>query len=115
MFPREVLRIHDRLTRPPKPKRVICVCDEWRLFLRLNSQPLWPPQHAIFAVNNPFLDHDSFVELSNLIQYAEEDCNEADSLGRLSQREAQGIYEALEEWGTLPPAHLQLVRERWVL
>lgn len=115
MNPRDVLRIYSRTTKPPKYKRFICVCPHRRFFLQLNSKALWPPHHALFAVNNDFLEHDSYVELTRLYCLLEEDCRLAEPLGRVSPNEIGQIYASLDYHGTLPPAHMELVRESWVV
>jgi hypothetical protein len=65
--PRDVLRIWDRYTRPSKPKLHICVCPDRQFFLRINSDAIFQPAHLIAKAANPFLHHDSFVELQQLI------------------------------------------------
>jgi len=84
-----------------------------RLFLRLNSQPLWKPHHLIFAVNCTFLDHDSYVELRGLIQYLPDDLAAAQQLGRLAHPAAKSIMDAVENAPTINQRHKDLVRDRW--
>ena len=61
--PRDVVKLWDRHTRPNKPKIHICVCPEKQQFLRINSEPIFPPNLIIYEAENAFLHHDSYVEL----------------------------------------------------
>ena len=115
MHPQDVYRLFDRDTRPHKQKRAICVCPQAQLFLRINSQPLWPPHHLIFAANCDFIEKDSYVELSKLVRYFGLDMQQAQYLGRLTRPVALSIMEAVEAACTLSQRHKDMVRERWGL
>ncbi len=69
--PGHVIRLLDEGTRPEKIKRHICVCPERRLFLRINSQPLYRPHHEIDEHTCPgIVDHKSYVELRALYRHS---------------------------------------------
>ncbi|RUM21508.1 hypothetical protein EFD56_03230 [Rhizobium phaseoli] len=80
----DVIRVWDRWTKPPKEKRHICICPDGQLFLRINSKALFPPHLMIRAVTTNFLDHDSYVELQQLIRLYASDISEAEVIGRLN-------------------------------
>jgi len=92
----DVIEIFDSLTRPKKPKWHICICDQRRLFLRINSRPLWPPHHEIYEEHNTFLDHDSYVELRQLLHFSEQAVTDAlrllkNPIGRIDKNEARQL------------------------
>ena len=89
----DVIEIFHSFTRPKKPKWHICICDQRRLFLRINSRPLWPSHHEIYEERNAFLEHDSFVELRQLLCFSEQAIADAlrlskNPLGRIDKTEA---------------------------
>ena len=111
--PREVVRIFDRFTRPNKAKRHICICDQLQLFLRINSESIYPPAHRILRANNSsFLTHDSYVELTQLVRHVADDIARAEHLGTMSMNEARKLVAAAEKAVTLSEEHKQLIRER---
>jgi hypothetical protein len=55
---------------------------------------LWPPHHEIYEERNAFLDHDSFVELRQLLCFSEQAIADAlrlskNPLGRMDKTEAR--------------------------
>jgi hypothetical protein len=111
--PRDVIRIFDRFTRPNKPKLHLCVCDERQLFLRINSEAIFPPCHPISrADNRSFLTHDSFIELQQLVRHVADDIAQAEYLGVMSLNEARKVVAAAELAETLPDEHKQLIGEK---
>jgi hypothetical protein len=75
---RDVLAIADHSVRPPgRRKWQICVSAHQRYFLRINSQPLWPPHFKLEVATSPFLKHDSYVELRQLIRFSQEEIEKA--------------------------------------
>jgi hypothetical protein len=110
--PRDVVRIYDRFTRPSKPKRHICVCDQRQLFLRINSEPIYHPHHKILlADNRPFLTHDSYVELQQLLRHVADDIVQAEYLGSMSMNEARKLVAATEQAISLTEEQKQIIRE----
>jgi hypothetical protein len=107
-----VIRIPDPRVRPKnKPKWHICVCPQRRLFLRINSSPLWQPYHAISAAKNAFLDHDSHVELTALHFFTESELRQATAIGRMSKDEAQALAQAAQGAITLNGEHKRVIEE----
>lgn len=110
--PRDVIRIYDRFTRPNKPKRHLCVCDKCHLFLRINTEPIFPTFHPIFLVDNrSFLTHDSYVELQQLLRHVADDIVQAEYLGTMSMNEARKLVAAAERAATLSEEHKQIIKE----
>jgi hypothetical protein len=110
--PRDVIRIYDRFTRPNKPKRHLCVCDRRQLFLRINTEPIYPTCHPILlADNRSFLAHDSYVELQQLLRHVADDIVQADYLGTMSMNEARKLVTAAEQAVTLTEEQKQIIRE----
>lgn len=65
-----VLKFSDPGVRPiGKEKWHLCVCEQRRWFLRINSRPLWRPHALIQANDNPWLKHDSYVELRQVCTF----------------------------------------------
>jgi hypothetical protein len=110
--PRDVVRIYDRFTRPNKPKRHLCVCDRRQLFLRINSESIFPTCHRILrADNRSFLTHDSYIELQQLLRHVADDIVQAEHLGVMSMNEARKLLAAVEQSATLSEEHKQIIRE----
>lgn len=104
---RDVIKALDQQTRPPKKKRLICVCERRPLFLWINSHPLWPPHIKIKQCDCPnFLDWDSYVELRNLVRVGRDDLQFAltrdeNPLGRLTDEVTRQIAFAAQRTRTL--------------
>jgi hypothetical protein len=110
--PRDVIRIYDRFTRPNKLKRHLCVSDERQLFLRINSESIYPTCHLILlADNRSFLTHESYVEFQQLLRHVADDIVQADYLGTMSMNEARKLVAAAEKALTLTEEQKEIVRE----
>jgi len=108
-----VIVVADQRVRPRgKPKWHLCVCPERRLFLRINSRPLWPPWHFIEADKNPFLDHDSFVELTALHFFAESELRAARKIGEMPTGEQIEVALAAQSAETLNDEQKDFIFER---
>jgi hypothetical protein len=109
--PRDVLRIFDLYTSPRKPKLHICVSERRQLFLRINSQSIFKPNHLLLKSRNDYLTHDSYVELQQLVRHMSDEIREAELVGRLSLAEAKALVEAAQTAETLPAEHKRLIME----
>jgi hypothetical protein len=109
----DVLRVWDHLTHPPKTKRHICVSPEEQLFLRINSEPAFPPHALLRADQSSFLEHDSYVELQQLHRLLAYHIEGAELLGRLSETQKRLIVIAIEQQETLAPDTVDLVRRNF--
>ena len=109
--PRDVLRIFDLYTSPRKTKLHICVSERRQLFLRINSQSIFKPNHLLRKSSNPYLDHDSYVELQQLVRHLSDEIREAEFLGRLTLAEAKALADAAQAAETLPMEHKRLITE----
>ena len=110
--PGDVLIIFDRLTRPPKQKLHLCICEASSFFLRINSGPRWKPNLPLRAAENDFLHHDSYLELRSLLHHPRADVEAAQHIGCLTDAMARRVVEAAERADTLPPGHKRLIREK---
>ena len=110
--PGDVILVLDRQVRPPKHKLLICVDREKQHFLRINSKPRWRPHHALAASESPFLNHDSFGELRQLVRPYAYEIEQADPLGRLSASQASNLAKAAQKAETLSQEHKDLIAER---
>jgi hypothetical protein len=108
---RDVLRIFDLYTSPRKPKLHICVSERRQLFLRINSQSVFKPNHLLVKSRNPYLAHDSYVELQQLVRHMSGEIRDAELVGRLSLVEAKALVEAAQAAETLPAGHKRLIAE----
>jgi hypothetical protein len=106
-----VIRVPDPRTRPKKPKWHICVCPSRRLFLRINSSPLWRPFHQIHQADNGWLDHDSHVELTQLHFFTESELKRAVKIGQMSAKEGDALSKAAQLATTLSADHKELIDE----
>lgn len=98
----EVILVWDRHTRPPKDKRHICICPIKQQFLRINSNPYFPPHHLLLYANNTnILDHDSYVELNRILRHYASDINQARSIGIMHQTERHALIAAAYNVTTL--------------
>jgi hypothetical protein len=109
--PRDVVRIFDLYTSPRKPKLHICVSERQQLFLRINSQSIFKPNHLLLKSRNGYLAHDSYVELQQLVRHMSDEIREAEIVGRLSLSEAKALVDAAQAAETLPPEHKRLIAE----
>jgi hypothetical protein len=109
--PRDVLRIFDLYTSPRKPKLHICVSERRQLFLRINSQSIFKPNHLLLKSRNDYLTHDSYVELQQLVRHMSDEIREAELVGRLSLAEAKALVQAAQTAETLPAEHKRLIME----
>lgn len=109
--PGDVIRVFDRQLRLPKPKILICVVPEMQLFLRINSKPIYRPNHPILAEDSNFLHHDSYVELRQFIRPFAYDIQLADELGELTQQQAGDLIEAVNQSKVMSQDHKELVAD----
>lgn len=109
--PRDVVRIFDLYTSPRKPKLHICISERRQLFLRINSQPIFKPNHLLRKSSNPYLAHDSYVELQQLVRHMSDEIRDAEFVGRLNHAEAQALASAAQAAETLPVEHKRLIVE----
>jgi hypothetical protein len=109
LVPGDVIRIFDRWTHPPKPKRHICICTTRQFFLRINSKEVYKPCHLLRQANNSFLEKDSYVELTQLVRHYAYEIPKAEILGRLSAAEAKLLVTAVEAAETLNEEHKRLI------
>ena len=109
--PGDVIRVWDRQVRPPKEKRLICLHAENQHFLRINSKPLFPPHHPLRASECDFLEHDSYVELRQLVRPYAYEIQEAILLGRLPKSTATQLIIATDGCDTLTEDQKQIIRE----
>ena len=91
----DVIRVWERRTNPAKFKRHICICPDSTMFLRINSKALFPPHLLIRADGASFLDHDSYVELQQLIRPLQFELQQADRLGRLTPTHVEALKIAI--------------------
>jgi len=108
---RDVVRIFDLYTSPRKPKLHICVSERRQLFLRINSQSIFKPNHLLRKSNNPYLAHDSYVELQQLVRHMSDEIRDAEFIGRLTLAEARALVDAAQAAETLPMEHKRLIAE----
>ncbi|HVM98917.1 MAG TPA: hypothetical protein VMT68_01795 [Caulobacteraceae bacterium] len=113
LAPGLVIAVADPRVRPRnRVKWHICVCPERRRFLRINSKPLWTPWHFIEVTKNPFLDHDSHVELTALHFFAESELRGATIVGQMPQGEQVNLAYAAQNADTLNEDEKDLIWER---
>jgi hypothetical protein len=88
----QVIRLLDTRLHPGRLKRHICVCPQRRLFLRINTEPHWPPHHRLHHDRNrEILDWDSYVELHQLHRFPQAEIARATLIGRMSRSEAREL------------------------
>lgn len=109
----DVVRVWDRLVRPPNFKIHICVWPERQLFLRINSEANWPPHLLLKARDSSFLNHDSYVELQQFISLRLTDIDEAELLGHLSREQRHAIVQAVADGGWMSPDHTDMLAEKF--
>ena len=68
-----------------------CISERRQLFLRINSQSIFKPNHLLVKARNLYLAHDSYVELQQLVRHMSEEIREAELVGRLSLAEARAL------------------------
>jgi hypothetical protein len=114
--PRDVIRILDTELQPPRIKRLICVCERPWLFLRTNTEPIWPPHIKIRQADCNFLDWDSYVELNELVRVDSTEFRNAvarpdNPIGSLTDEVAQQIAFAAQQAPTLSDERRRIVWE----
>ena len=96
MRPGEVWRILDHHVDPPAAKLFICALPPPPgLWLRINSRPLWPPQHKLLARHNPYLDHDSYLELAGPFTHLQRVLADAELRGTMARQEIGKVIRAI--------------------
>jgi hypothetical protein len=90
---------------------LICVAPERQLFLRINSEPKFKPHHLLRQNESTFLDHDSYVELRQLIRLYAHDMQQCEILGRLSETQARSLVIVASGCATLSQDHKDLIAE----
>ncbi len=80
----DVIRLHDRWVRPPKPKWHVVISIEAQRFLRINSKNLFDAAHLLRASDCEFLHHDSFVELGAMVRHFPGEIDNAEYVGALT-------------------------------
>jgi hypothetical protein len=100
--PRDVVRIFDLYTSPRKPKLHICISERRQLFLRINSEAIFKPNHVLVKSRNAFLAHDSYVELQQLVRHMSDEIRQAEFVGRLGLADARALVDAAQAAETLP-------------
>ena len=109
-----VIALPDPRTRPKnKQKWHICVCPEKRLFLRINSKPLWPPWHLLPAARNVFLNHNSYVELASLHFFTESELRRAKKVGALTGPQQLALADTALTAETLNDEQRELIWEKF--
>jgi len=103
---RDVIKLFDKQLRSPSWKLLICVCPRRRLFLRINSRPLWNPHHRLRQSENTFLSWDSYVELRELVRVPPNELRQAlarqeNPIGMMDEREARATAFAAQQASTL--------------
>jgi len=109
--PGDVIRIWDRHTRPNKRKLHICIDPERQLFLRINSEAVFPPTHRLARADCPFLHHDSYVELQALTRHIADDIARAEEVGRLSRQVRAELLVSVRSAETLTDEQKSLIAE----
>lgn len=82
------------------------------MFFRLNSKPLFPPHLIIRADSTNFLDHDSYIELQQLIKDMEFEVDRAEVLGRLSSSHVQALRIAVDHCGAISDEMKDFISKR---
>jgi hypothetical protein len=111
----DVIRVWDHLTRPPKKKWHICVCPDQLLFFRINSRPYFPPHLLLRAEDTEFLDHDSYVELMQLIRLKDAHVVRGELLGQVDRTQKRDIVAAIERGGWMSEDWIEFIRDRFGL
>ena len=103
-----ILSIRDNRVRPKgRIKWHICVCPRRRLFLRINSRPIWPLWYFLECSKNVFLEHDSYVELNQL--FFHHNPESATQIGELTATEARAIAQEAQHARTLSDDHKEII------
>jgi hypothetical protein len=112
----DVVLMFDGTVRPPKHKRLLCVCASEGIFLRINSRPNFPPHMPFPLADNPnCLDHDSYIELRGVLEidldYLYDCIAEGDAvvLGVIGVRTAIALREEVTKAVTLNPREKYLI------
>ena len=112
LSPRDVVRLWDRHTNPNKVKRHICICPERQVFLRIKTRRIWSPYHFLRASECNFLDHDSYVELQQLLRHLAYEIQRAELIGSLSDAEASALCVSVRSAKTFSEEHKRLICDK---
>ena len=101
------------LTRPPKDKLAICVCNERNLFVWINTNPRphGVGQFKIDGNSHGALNHESHLDCSRLTTFLPAELHAAQDRGPISPELASAIVEWLEAERpiTLTDGHYKLL------
>lgn len=104
--------IHTTLTRPPKEKIAICICDKRNLFfwVNTNQRAHGIGQLPLVASDHHALSHDCFLDCSRVTTFSEHELGDAKHRGPVSEDLARRIVAFLQKEPprTLPQGHVTL-------
>lgn len=93
---------------------VVCVEPRLGLYYRINSEPKWQVPVTIYKSNNPFLDHDSYLECGSPLELddylVEESIQENGILGMLHASHIPAICAAIIRSRRIRPDDRQAIR-----
>lgn len=101
------------LTKPPKDKFALCVCEENGFFFWINSKqrPHGRDQMALDADCHLLVTKDCFLDLSRVVQHPTFELEDSKEFERISPEIAKAIIECIDAGlYLLPDAHAQIVR-----
>lgn len=105
----DVIRLFDGTTKPPKPKRFICVYAGEGWFLRINTESHFKPCVPLRQAEFPkILEHDSHLELRAPIEFADEEVEKARNdpkayLGRLTAPQMRIVRDFVQDAKAFTP------------
>lgn len=109
--PGDVVRAHDHTLRAPKAKRLICVCPERSLFLRINSAAHFPPHLAIQPAECDFIEHLSYIELAHMVYAHPGNVQNGQKLGACSETIKRRIVITLRTGGWMPEDTIDFIEQ----
>lgn len=103
------------LTKPPKAKFAVCVCDENGFFVWINSKPRphGKDQLPLDADCHELVTKDCFLDLSRVVKHPTHEVDSAKEFSRIDADFALSISEFIDAGlFVMPPIHATLIREK---
>ena len=118
ILPGDVLYIYCSYIKPqPKYKFVVCVCPNPPLFFFINTEPRSRTLDAqLFVAQSEILSlqHDSYINTSEIVTFPKTEINNADKKGTLPPRVRKRVRDIVTKHRYLSPMQKQLVIDNLV-
>ncbi len=111
----EVFYHYIRIIKPPKNKFILCVCPKEFLFFFINSNPPIEVSAGVRITPKDLdcLDHESYVDTSQIIRLDSHGIGDTSSKGKISLPLRRKIVKCAKGHGIIPERFLQILESNF--